>query len=155
MIRKLYLVHISGTCLHYIDFEEIKTEKSEKKAVHPQLASGFFSAIISFCDSAVDSGSNETEKICKLAWKNLDLYFFNLENFYLIIEADNKNLYLDDEDWKNIFNFLSSGIQSMIDSGTIQEGTGLIPDFTDFENNSREYIAKVLRRSLLKRLSKQ
>lgn len=151
----MYLVHISGTCLHYIDFEEIKIEKSEKKAVHPQLASGFFSAIISFCDSAVDNGSIETDKICKLAWKNLDLYFFNLQEYYLIIEADNKNMSIDDQDWKNIFNYLSSGIKSMIESGTLKEGSGLIPDFSDFENNSREYIAKVLRRSLLKRLSKQ
>ena len=154
MIRKLYLVHISGTCLHYIDFEEIKTEKSEKKAVHPQLASGFFSAIISFCDTAVDSSSvNETEKICKLAWKNLDLYFYNQNDYYLIIEADNKNMNLDDGDWKNIFTYLASQLENMIKCGILKEGSGLIPDFSDFETNSREYLAKVLRRSLLKRLS--
>lgn len=152
MIKKLYLVHTSGICISYIDYENLKIEIAEKQAVHPQLESGFFTAIISFFEGKTSDPAGE-QTVCKLEWKNVDILFYNVGKFYLIIENDNKNMNLNEEDWNNIFKYLASEITSMIESGQLEEDSGKIPDFTDFENNSREYISKVLRKSLLRKFS--
>jgi hypothetical protein len=149
----MYIVHESGVCLYDLDFNAIKMSNGKlNAATDPQLISGFFTAIITFGESTV----NDMDKGCELnfiSFKNHSFYFCRLNHFFIILETDAVETNLTKENIEDIMHQVVNIYQEYINKGVFDvDGCIYTPD-ENFENDIKNYIAKVMRKSLFKKIA--
>ena len=99
MIKQLFILKATGTCIIHINFNQIDSDKEKTKTVDPQLVSGFFSAILAFSETIVEGADNA---INYMQLKNRLFYFYKIQAFYIILECSADDQTLKNQDYESI-----------------------------------------------------
>ena len=152
MIKQLFILKATGTCVIHNNFDQIDSESSMLHKKDPQLISGFFSAILAFSESVVEGADNE---ISMMQLKNRLFYFYKIQSFYIILECSADDQTLVSDDYESI----------LIDIGLIFEDSFLQdknPDdifFTiedeNFNSKIKEIISAQIRKKFTQRFQKE
>jgi hypothetical protein len=150
MIRKLYIITNAGVCFQYLDFLQIQSKK-EAPALDPNLASGFFMAIIVFGENTIENSGNTKESVNYLAFKNLNYYFSRRNKFIFILETDNVNKNIEKKDIDELIAGIANTFEEYIKNGVFDPESPIYTVNETFETQIRDLIAKLTRKALFRK----
>jgi hypothetical protein len=148
MIHKLYVIHLSGICIYYLDFASIQLDKKE---FDPQLLSGFFTAIMEFANSAT-AGNYMTEgsrTIDMLCLKNRNYYISKNHNFYYIMESDQADQNITKEDVEKLLDFVEQRFKRKTQEGISASITSEMLVDEELGSSIKQEVSRIMRMKLL------
>ena len=135
-----------------MDFNSIESNYSNSFKKDPQLISGFFSAIIAFAENIVAGVENPINQI---QMKNGNYIFFNIGNFYIILETTINDSSLSIED----YDFIITEIGDVFYASFCKDGDSddIFFSIEDeiFENKVRSIISNQIQRRISKKFFKK
>ena len=134
-----------------MDFDSIESKNINSFKKDPQLISGFFSAIIVFAENVVAGVENPINQI---QMKNGNYIFFNIGNFYIILETTINDSSLSIED----YDFIITEIGDVFYASFCKDGDSddIFFSIEDvfFENKVRSIISNQIQRRISKKFFK-
>jgi hypothetical protein len=134
-----------------MDFSVIQAGKNNEIENDPQLISGFFTALFTFGDQAIESSGSQKEVVNFISFKNLHYYFFRKQQFFYVIEADSINNSLTKEDINGLIFTIANTFKEFIATGKFDIESDEFCQLPEFENEIRECIARLVRKCLFRR----